>query len=262
MLAAMPDCERVVEGLLAQPTNALSSLVFVLAGSWVIAQAIRSPVHRRELVLFGAAIALNAVGGMLYHGDLTPASRAVHDAAIVTVLAFIAVFDVARLTDRTWRWTWRAYAATVASFAVVIAIVPEADYVVFGALGVAIAWAELAEYRRERPVLRRGGLSIRWLARLAAVLALALAATAFFVGRSGAPFCRPDSAMQWHAVWHGLAALAMALYASSAIEPHRVPDGHPLRGTNAAVSVQCSSNRRSPRDGSHASPYERSPNTV
>lgn len=224
MLAAVPDCEEVVEGLFAQPTNALSSLVFLVAGVWVIAQAIRSPVHRRELVLFGAAIASNSVGGVLYHGDLTATSRAVHDTAIVAVLAVIAVFGVARLMDRGWSWTWRVYVATVASPAAVIVLVPAADYLVFGALGATIAWAEVAGYRREWPVLGRRTLSIRRLTRLAAILALALAATAFFVGRSGAPLCRPDSAMQWHAIWHALAALSMALYAYSAIEPHPAAD--------------------------------------
>jgi hypothetical protein len=218
MLAAVPDCERISEGLLAQPTNAVSSLVFLLAGAWVVGQARRSRAHRRELLVFGAAIASNAVGGLLYHGDLDPATRAVHDVAIVAVLAFIAVFDVARLTDRGWPWTWRAFAASLGLLAAAIVVLPGAQYVVFGVVGAVIVGAEIADYVRERPKLR--GIAKRRLARLGAVLSLGLAATAFFVGRSGAPLCRPESAMQWHAIWHALAAVTMALYAYSAVEEH------------------------------------------
>lgn len=222
MLAAVPDCERAAEGLLAQPTNGLSSLVFLIAGVWVVAQARRSPAHRRELAVFGVAVASNAIGGVLYHGALTTATRAVHDAAIIAVLTFIAVFDVARLTGRGWTWEWRAYAASLGSFVALIVLLPGADYAAFGVLGCVIAGAELAEYARERPTLR--AITTRRVARLAAALALGLAATAFFVGRSGALLCRPESVMQWHAVWHALAALAMALYAYSAIEPHPAGD--------------------------------------
>lgn len=54
-------------------------------------------------------------------------------------------------------------------------------------------------------------------------VALLLGATAFWVGRGGAPLCNPASSFQWHAVWHVLAALGMALYAYGAIEPHPAP---------------------------------------
>jgi peptidoglycan/LPS O-acetylase OafA/YrhL len=225
MFPAVPDCERIGQGLLAQPTNALSSLVFVVAGAWVLAQARHSPRQRRALVLLAVAIAANAVGGLLYHGEVAAATRAVHDAAIVAVLAFVAVFELARLTGRGWSWTWRAFAASVAIFGAVIVLAPALQDAVFAVLGATIAAAVLAEYLHARPTLR--GIDRRRLARVGAIVSFALAATAFFTGRSGAPLCRPESVMQWHAIWHVLAAVAMALYAYSVVEEH------PLRPTTA-----------------------------
>ncbi len=179
------------------------------------------------MLVFATAIAANAVGGVLYHGVGTEFGRVVHDVAIVAVLLFIATFGLARFRDR--RWAADPFLAAVATVAVLLAALPGAAYTVFALLGLAIGWWELGEYRQELSALRREPLTLRRLARSAVLLALLLAATAFFVGRTGAPLCRPESAMQWHAIWHALAAVAMALYAYSAIEEHP-----PLEGATAA----------------------------
>jgi hypothetical protein len=90
----------------------------------------------------------------------------------------------------------------------------------FALAGVGAVGGELLEYRHELPALRREGLTARRAARLGVAVALLLGGTAFWVGRGGAPLCNPESAFQWHALWHFLSALAMALYAYGAIEPH------------------------------------------
>ena len=55
------DCERVTRGLLAQPTNAITSLGFALAGGWVISRALRSG-RRVEPLVFGASMIATGVG--------------------------------------------------------------------------------------------------------------------------------------------------------------------------------------------------------
>ena len=61
-------------------------------------------------------------------------------------------------------------------------------------------------------------LAVAWRRRsfprppTAAVVALAVAAVANVLSRTGAPLCRPDSLLQGHAVWHVLTAVGAALW--------------------------------------------------
>jgi lipopolysaccharide export LptBFGC system permease protein LptF len=136
------------------------------------------------------------------------------------VLLFIAAFALARTVDRSTRWMMGVYAAGLLAAALVLAAQPGVTDALSLALVLAIAVLELVEYRHELPAIRAEGLTAKRLARLSVLVALALAGSAFLVGRTDGPWCRPDSAFQWHAAWHALAALAMALYAYGAIEPH------------------------------------------
>jgi hypothetical protein len=216
------DCERLGAGLLAQPTNAVSSAVFLIAGIWMVARSGRAAGRRAELAVYGAAVASNALGGLLLHGLQTPATKWVHDVCILSVVVFIVAFDLARLSGRTTQWTMRVFGAVLASLGLVLAFARNVTFGLFAALGLAIVGLELGEYRRELPRIRAEGLTARPVARLAALAALALGTTAYLVGRSEGSLCRPGSAFQWHAVWHVLAALTMALYSYAAIEPHPV----------------------------------------
>jgi len=205
---ATADCERLGEGLLAQPVNGLSSLAFLVAAIWILARRRRGAP---DLVMFAAAVGSNSVGGVLLHGLQTPFARWIHDVAIVSVLAFVAVTEISRLRGRAFPWS--LYWGSLGALGAVI-VVPAAVYPVYALLGVAIGAAALAVFRREWS----GGLSPLGPFKLAAVVALVLAAGAFFVGRTGGPLCRPESAFQWHAVWHVLAAATMALYARGAFD--------------------------------------------
>jgi hypothetical protein len=177
-------------------------------------------VRRTELVVFAAAVGSNALGGLLEHGTSWFGARWVHDLAILAVLGFIAVFGLARRLDRPSRWIVRVLALALGVAGALLAAVPDSAYPLFALAGIGAVGGELLEYRHELPALRREGLTARRAARLGVAVALLLGGTAFWVGRSGAPLCNPESAFQWHAIWHVLSALAMALYAYGAIEPH------------------------------------------
>jgi hypothetical protein len=217
---ASADCERLEAGVFAQPVNTLSSLAFLVAGVWILTLARRSPGRRVELVVYGLAVAANAVGGFLFHGVQWPASRWIHDLAILAVLGFVVAFAAARTLERSTRWTLTAFAGGLAVLGSVIALWPGTVQGLSGVLAVAAGATEVVEYRHEVPALRREGVTARRLARLSVVAVLGLAATAFLIGRTDAWLCNPSSAFQWHAVWHVLSAAAMALYAYGAIEPH------------------------------------------
>ncbi len=217
------DCERLGGGLLAQLINTLSSVVYLLAAAWILGLAQRSLGRRVELAVFGGAVALNAVGGLAFHGVQTWGARWVHDIAILAVLGFVVAFGASRILERPTRWLLTTFVAGLAVLGGVIAAWPGTVQALSGVLAVAAGGTELVEYRHEVPALRREGVTARRLARLSVLAVLALASAAFLVGRTDAWLCNPESGFQWHAVWHALSAAAMALYAYGAIEPHPRP---------------------------------------
>ena len=83
------DCERLSDGLLAQPVNAVSSLAYLAAGVAVAAPALRTASPRRaERLTCAVVVAMDGVGGILFHGGL-PAGRALHDGALLATLLFV-----------------------------------------------------------------------------------------------------------------------------------------------------------------------------
>lgn len=220
---ARADCERMGAGALAQPVNTVSSLAYLLVGLWVLGLSTRSPGRRVELAVFGVAVAMNAVGGLAFHGVQMWGARWVHDVAILAVLGFVVAFGAARLLGRSTPWTMTVFGVGLAALGVVIAAWPATVQGISGVLAVTAGVTEVAEYRHEIPALRREGLTARRLARLSVLAVLGLAAAAFLVGRTDAWLCNPESTFQWHAIWHALSAGAMGLYAYGAIEPHPSP---------------------------------------
>jgi hypothetical protein len=90
---AASDCERIHDGFLAQPANALSSLAFVLAAV---------PLSRRPAWRWvAAALAFEGVGSVAYHGPGGRVSKFVHDAGLVALAA--AFVRVARDDPRSLR---------------------------------------------------------------------------------------------------------------------------------------------------------------
>jgi hypothetical protein len=76
----MADCERIHDGLLAEPVNALSSLAYVAAGVWT---------WRRDRPR-GAALVAVGLGSIAYHARGGTAARWLHDLTIVAVAAVVA----------------------------------------------------------------------------------------------------------------------------------------------------------------------------
>lgn len=89
------DCEALRDGLLAQPTNAVTSAAYVAAGIVVL---VRLP--KQDRVGWGGAYAgllmLIGIGSILYHGPQPAGSKLLHDAPIPLLLALIGVLVVLR----------------------------------------------------------------------------------------------------------------------------------------------------------------------
>jgi hypothetical protein len=119
------DCERLGEGLIAQPVNTASALAYVAVGAWLVGRGRRS--DRPGSVAFGLAVAAAGVGSVDFHGPGSPAARLLHDGGLYAVVGLVAWHEVARRVRRArspvpWvGWTprrrraWRAALAATAA---------------------------------------------------------------------------------------------------------------------------------------------------
>lgn len=85
------DCERIGDGLLAQPVNALSSAAYVVAAGVVVARLWGSVAERRpEVAAYAGVLALVGIGSVLYHGPQLAGAKLLHDWPIPVLLAIVA----------------------------------------------------------------------------------------------------------------------------------------------------------------------------
>jgi hypothetical protein len=81
------DCERLHDGLIAQPVNTASALAYVAVGAWLMG--------RRRFGL-GTVVAAAGIGSVDYHGPGSPAARLLHDGGLYAVVGLVAWHEVAR----------------------------------------------------------------------------------------------------------------------------------------------------------------------
>ena len=99
------DCERLHDGLIAQPVNTASALAYVAVGVWLLSRRRPegsgeprrgAPVRR----LFGVAVVVAGVGSVDYHGTGSPAARLLHDGGLYAVVGLVAWREAARRVGR------------------------------------------------------------------------------------------------------------------------------------------------------------------
>jgi hypothetical protein len=186
------DCERLGEGLIAQPVNTASALAHVAVGAWLVGRGLRAGAGTARpapagtaasragarapaVVGFGLAVAAAGVGSVDFHGPGSPAARLLHDGGLYAVVGFVAWHEVARRVRRA-----RA----------------------------PVPWVGWTPRRRRA-----------WRTALAATAA---GAACWWLGRTASPLCDPDSLLQGHAAWHLLSATALGAWAVAVLEAGRV----------------------------------------
>jgi hypothetical protein len=208
------DCERLHDGLVAQPVNAASALAYVLAGAWLARRAWRGGGPARgEALAFGLAVAAAGVGSVDFHGTGSPAARWLHDAGLQAAVSFVAVHDLALLAGAGARVV-PAWTGAAGGGGALLALAPGAGGGLTAGLGLLVAGAEVAAGRRG---LRAGWSPRRRGAYRAAVVAVAAGSACWLLGRTGGPWCDPDSPLQPHAAWHLLTAFALAAWGRASL---------------------------------------------
>ena len=96
------DCERIVDGMLNQPVNTISSLAFVVAGVVVLVLVRRQHSMEAPDVLIAGMLILTGFGSAAFHGSGGRVAIWVHDASLAGLLALMVSVEVFRRTRRRW----------------------------------------------------------------------------------------------------------------------------------------------------------------
>jgi hypothetical protein len=207
------DCERIVSGFLGQSTNALSSLAFLVAAAWILILALRSErATRVAMLVLALVVGANAVGSFARHGPDPSWAQWAHDAAIMSVLLFIAVHALGRMCG--WRPTVEigVYAFGLAAVGIGLAAIHGASDPFAGTLAASAVVGEISTVSGDRRTSSSSGSRSGAFARGVGLVAIALGGVAYLLGQTGSPLCRAESVFQWHALWHVLVAVSLVAY--------------------------------------------------
>jgi hypothetical protein len=212
------DCEKIGDGLLAQPFNTWTSFAYVVVGVLVMFQAIRSPGGRRwGPIVFGTTLIFVGLGSVAFHGTMPVWAKTAHDLPIAAAALFVMLYDLAVI------WPRLRMASIVLFFAITVALWPvfetwpEAGGPVTAVLLMGAVAAEAVVFRRD---LKAGPITRSRLILYGVMGGLILiAGAAYLLGQTGRPLCDPLAAIQLHGVWHVASALAFGVFAETAFAP-------------------------------------------
>ncbi len=199
------SCEALDGGLVSQGTNTLTSLAFVAAGLAVVAvgpAGRRAPFTATRTGLYGATLLLTGAGSIAFHGTVTEFAGW----ADLLGASAIPVFAIVHRTSQQDEALVRRYLVSLGVTGLALWLVGTANgrYVLTVLVGSAVV-AEIRSIMRRRDQDARYGR--RWPAGVALVFGAGLGA--WYLGRDSSSLCQPESAWQWHGIWHLAAALAL-----------------------------------------------------
>ncbi len=198
------DCEEIGSGLLKQPVNAVTSLVFSGFGIAFLAAADRvEGAERTNRIVFGWLMIATGIGSFLFHGPQWPASHFAHDVSFLVSVWFLAVINLSEAGAFPSIAGRSLFIGGTALISILLVVFGGATNVITVAVLVALAAGDVM-------VHRRGGIRRGWY--VGAILALVIAVVMNIIGRSDSGLCQPGSLLQAHGAWHVLAAIALSAY--------------------------------------------------
>ncbi|MGA8045026.1 MAG: ceramidase domain-containing protein [Dermatophilaceae bacterium] len=204
-------CETDHWCFFAQPSNTLSNLAFVAAGT-ALAWHARRPSGRLEIDLlavpFTVIVALLGPGSMAMHATETDLGGHLDVLSMHLLAGFAASYAVARIRG------WDA-GRTVVLFALLVGLGTAASLsggsvpVVRHPGNAFFALLLLVAVVGEAVLLRRRAIPPWW--GVASVTVLLVAFAIWLPSQTGRAWCIPESWLQGHALWHVLCAVAAYL---------------------------------------------------
>lgn len=191
-----PDCELIGQGLVAQPSAALTSLAFIPLGLWVIADR-RAQWSGRGLL--GVTILAVGVGSFLGHASASDWGREMDSLAIKLMLITFVLQPMAGTLAWSPAILRRAWLVAAAAVLTIQLALPAVANPLLGLLAVAalgLAFAAVEDHTQG------------WL--LAGLGLLSAGAALWWLGREGGPLCAAEASLQPHGLWHILAAAGIA----------------------------------------------------
>lgn len=202
------DCERLRDGLLAQPVNALSSFAYAVVGIVIAGASLHARREQGRSVLFAACLVATGLGSVAFHGPQPAGSRFLHDFPILLTVLVMAVTDLALLVRLPMPERTIFVAGGVLAGALTV-LSPEAGSALTGALVVVVVVCEVLIHRRHlRPTPRRRQHSTH----LIMVSVAAVAGALWVLGRTDSPICDPGDVVQPHGLWHVASAVLFGLW--------------------------------------------------
>ena len=207
------DCERLIDGFLAQPVNAMSSLAFVVVGVLVpVVVRRRLGVPTAITRAFSFALVIVGIGSVAFHGPGGPVADWVHDGSITVLLVLIVATEIGYRAGWSARQLLLGWAVASTALIVVEWIWPivgdplNAPLALFAVLG---AVGPQLRRRVSRPPDGRGK------AVLTGIAMLGTGAVVMLLSRTNGPLCAPEGLIQGHAIWHVLAATGLGVYTAA-----------------------------------------------
>jgi hypothetical protein len=154
-------------------------------------------------VAFGVLMISTGLGSFLYHGPQSASAGFAHDISFVAMLWFLIIMNPALPYGVERRYAWAVLVAITVAASAVLMVWPASTNLLPGISVAGLITSDVL-------VQRIGGVNGRWYA--AALLLLAASLVFNLLGRSGAAACDPESNLQFHALWHALAAVALGAY--------------------------------------------------
>jgi dihydroceramidase len=202
-------CEAIGSGTVVQPSNAWSSLAFVLVGLLIAHNTAKpsgreytnrmacEPAYRR---LYGYALVAIGLGSYFYHSSLSFAGQVCDMSGMYWLITFALLYGVARSLALRPTMVVTAYLVLNTALLGFQVAFPDLRRYVFGLLLLVLVGIEIRHYRGPGVVIQN-----KWLWR--AVGTMALAFVVWVLDKTKLT-CSPSSIVQGHAIWHLLSATA------------------------------------------------------
>lgn len=232
-------CESISKGPIKQPANTLSNIGSIIFGTLLlIFIAVKTPTRDNPMTgdvwfanTYGALVIFLGTGSMFLHASMSRVGGWFDNISMDVFITFILVYNITRINAWSRLVFWIIY--IVLNVVLMILTYPtiiEGSGKIF--FGVFIGLTALSELQIHLPLTIPMTIPYLWtpsgspvfkktlqvgLVREPWFLLLGLllfgVAFAFWIpSHTGGALCDPDSAFQWHGVWHVLGGLAASCF--------------------------------------------------